>query len=332
MGSIMVEEQIRSKIDMTSESFKALMESINNRGVLEPVLVTQKDDKYLLISRERRYLAAQKLRLETIPARIVNTVTEKDEILAIQLVENLQREDLNPIDQAKGILAFFQAKHPDVVYNLDGVINELMNYNLKPDSVSKEVTDTVSVIVKISAKSIQTMHRTISLLKLVPKIQEAIVDGKLPVSQGYLFSANLGSPDFFTIFDEIMVKPVTNAKLEKMLTAYKNAKHLPSGAVVGGLPSSVLVGGKSAYQKPMPIKKKIAVLQNAKSYFEKKTGMYAKSDIQTFLDELLVLVSFMEEQAPTETALNIIAKIRKLPKSEQRELYEILKRKFTPKL
>jgi ParB-like chromosome segregation protein Spo0J len=49
-------------------------------------------------------LAAQKLGLESIPAGIVNTITQKDEILAIQLTENLQREDLNPIDQAKGIL------------------------------------------------------------------------------------------------------------------------------------------------------------------------------------------------------------------------------------
>ncbi len=44
------------------------------------------------------------------------------------------------------------------------------------------------------------------------------------------------------------------------------------------------------------MKKKVAVLQNAKSYFEKKTGMYAKPELQTFLDELRVLVSFMEEQ------------------------------------
>jgi hypothetical protein len=44
------------------------------------------------------------------------------------------------------------------------------------------------------------------------------------------------------------------------------------------------------------MKKKIVVLQNAKSYFEKKKGMYAKSDIQTFLDELRALTSFMEEQ------------------------------------
>ena len=258
LGSIIVEEQIRSKIDTTSEPFKALMESINNRGVLEPVLVTPRDGKYLLLCGERRYLAAQKLSHESIPARIVNTVTQKDEILAIQIIENLQREDLNPIDQAKGILAYIQAKHPDKGYNLDEAMSELMNYNLKPESVSKEVTDTVSVIAEISGKSTRTLLRTISLLKLVPKIQDVISAGKLSVSQGYLFAANLGNPDFFTIFDEIMETPVTNAKLEKMLTAYKKAKHLPSG---------VLVGGKSTYQKPIPIKKKVVVLQNATLFF-----------------------------------------------------------------
>ncbi|MCX5806023.1 MAG: hypothetical protein NT010_08155, partial [Proteobacteria bacterium] len=99
-------------------------------------------------------------------------------------------------------------------------------------------------------------------------------------------TANLGSPDFFTIFDEIMETPVTNVKLEKMLTAYKQAK-----------PKST--------SKPMPIKKKVAVLKNAKSYFEKKTGMYTKSDIQTFLDELRVLVSFMEKHV--ETAPEIVS-------------------------
>ncbi len=114
LGSIIVEEQIRSTVNTESESFNALVSSINDKGVLEPILVTQKDGNYLLLCGERRYLAAQKLKLETIPARIVNTITQKDEILAMQLTENLQREDLNPIDQAKGILAYIQAKHPDV--------------------------------------------------------------------------------------------------------------------------------------------------------------------------------------------------------------------------
>jgi ParB-like chromosome segregation protein Spo0J len=51
--------------------------------------------------------------LESIPVRNFNTTTQKDEILVLQFTENLQREDLNPIDQAKGILALIQAKHPD---------------------------------------------------------------------------------------------------------------------------------------------------------------------------------------------------------------------------
>jgi hypothetical protein len=194
--------------------------------------------------------------METIPARIVNTVTQKDEILAIQLTENLQREDLNPIDQAKGILAYIQAKHPDKGYNLDGVMSELVKYNRKPDTLSNTVVSTVDTIIEISAKAYASLFRTISLLKLVPKIQDVISNGKLPVSQGYLFAANLGSPDFFTIFDEIMEMPVTNVKLEKMLTAYKRRKP------------------ESTDPKPIPMKIKVAGLQTTKKYFEEKAGMY----------------------------------------------------------
>jgi hypothetical protein len=175
-----------------------------------------------------------------------------------------------------GVSQQFHTKHPDKGYNLDEVISELISYNRRQKDVSEAFAFTVNAILQISGKSYPTLFRTISLLKLVSKIQDVIVSslsslnrasGTLPVSQGYLFAANLGSPDFFTIFDEIMETPVTNVKLEKMLTAYKKAK-----------PKST--------SKPMPIKKKVAVLQNAKSYFEKKTGMYAKSDVQTFLDKM----------------------------------------------
>ncbi|MCX5805824.1 MAG: ParB/RepB/Spo0J family partition protein [Proteobacteria bacterium] len=281
LGSIIVEEQIRSAVDTTSESFKALMSSIKDKGVLEPVLVTQKDDKYLLLCGERRYLAAQKLDMETIPARIVNTVTQKDEILAIQLTENLQREDLNPIDQANGILAYIQAKHPDKGYNLDGVMSELVMYNRRQEDVSKEIAETISAISKIAGKSTRTMLNVISLLKLVPKIQYVIANGKLPVSQGYLFAANLGSPDFFTIFDEIMETPVTNVKLEKMLTAYKRRKP------------------ESTDPKPIPMKIKVASIEAAKTYFEEKAGMYTKNDLQTLAEELKTFLASIEKQIKT---------------------------------
>jgi hypothetical protein len=105
--------------------------------------------------------------------------------------------------------------------------------------LSKEMTDTVSVISQISGKSTRTLSRTLSLLKLVLKIQDAchrvlscfrgqvsgvIAVGTLPVSQGYILAANLAAPDLFAILDEIMGTPVTNVKLEKMLTACKKTK------------------------------------------------------------------------------------------------------------
>ncbi|MCX5816736.1 MAG: ParB/RepB/Spo0J family partition protein, partial [Proteobacteria bacterium] len=154
LESIIVEEQIRSGIDTESESFKALMESIKDRGVLEPILVTPKDGKYLLLCGERRYLAALKLGLPYLPVRILDTITQKDEILAYQLTENLQREDLNPMDQAKGILAYIQAKHPDKNYDVDGAMNELMKVIREPEYASQEFIATVAMTLEISGKSI----------------------------------------------------------------------------------------------------------------------------------------------------------------------------------
>ncbi len=287
-GSITVLEQVRSSVNIESDSFKSLIQSINDKGIIEPLIVTAQDgNQYTLICGERRYLAAQKLRLESVPVRVIEAGKESGEVIAYQLTENLQREDLNPIDQANGIFAFFQAKHPEKNYNLDGVMSEFVVYERRQEDLPQEIRVTVTQISEIVGKSIKTLFNTISLLKLVPKLQEAIQAGKLPVSQGYLFAANLGSPDFFTIFDEIMEKPVTNEKLEKMLTEYKKGKHLPSGAVAGG---------KTTKHKPIPMKKKIAGLQTTKTYFQKKTGMYTKPDLQAFLNELKSLASLIEEQ------------------------------------
>jgi hypothetical protein len=99
-----------------------------------------------------------------------------------------------------------------------------------------------------------------------------------------------------------MEKPVTNAVLEKKLTAYKKAKYLPSGA---------LAGGESSDPKPIPIKIKVASLQTTKTYFEEKVGMYAKSDLQTLLDEARALVSLIEKQIETAPEVVPVKPIKK---------------------
>ncbi|MCX5806850.1 MAG: ParB/RepB/Spo0J family partition protein [Proteobacteria bacterium] len=279
LESIIVEEQVRSGIDTESDSFKALMESIKDRGVLEPVLVTPKDGKYLLLCGERRYLAAQKLDLESIPARIVNTITQKDEILAYQLTENLQREDLNPIDQAKGILTYIQAKHPDKGFDVNGVMNELVSYDRRPDGVSAEIAATFAAILEISGKSTKTLFNGLSLLKLSPEIQAEIRSGNLPVSQGYLFAANLDCPDLMTIFTDILKTPVTYITLERMLTAYKKVKPEPTKT------------------KPIPVKKQVKSIASIKTVFEKGIGTYIREDVETYLYELQVFCNFVQQQS-----------------------------------
>ncbi|MCX5809774.1 MAG: ParB/RepB/Spo0J family partition protein [Proteobacteria bacterium] len=280
LESIIVEEQIRSGIDTESDSFKALMESIKDRGILEPVLVTPKDGKYLLLCGERRYLAVLNLGLPTIPARILDAITQKDEILAFQLTENLQREDLNPMDQAKGILAYIQARHPDKGYDVDGVMNELMKVIREPEYASQEFIATVAMTLEISGKSIKTMFNGLSLLKLPDEIQAAIRAGNLPVSQGYLFAANLDCPDLMQIFTNIMMKPVTNATLNNLLTAYKKVKPDPGTT------------------KPLPMKKQIASLRSVESRIEMGIATYTRPDLVTLLDELHVFCALVELRIP----------------------------------
>jgi len=280
LGSIIVEEQICSGIDTEGESFKALVESIKNRGVLEPVIVMPKGDKYLLLCGERRYQAAQKLELESIPALVVDTIIQKDEVLAYQLTENLQREDLNPIDQAKGILSFIQARHPDNGYDVDSLMSDLVNYDRSPDYLSEKVSETFSETAQISGKTIRTLFNTISLLKLPTEIQAAIRSGNLPVSQGYLLAANLDCPDLLKIFTDILETPVTYKSLESRLTAYKKVK-----------PDT----GKT---KPVPVKKYVAGLVSMKTGFEKDLGTYVREDVEEFLEELQVFCDYVQQQVP----------------------------------
>ncbi|MCX5809661.1 MAG: ParB/RepB/Spo0J family partition protein [Proteobacteria bacterium] len=194
--SVVVLEQVRSNINIESDSFKSLVQSIKDKGILEPLLVTRGDgDSYTLICGERRLEAARQLELELVPVRVIEAGKESGETIALQLTENLQREDLNPMDQAKGILAYIQAKLPDKNYDVDGVMSELVNYNRSPEYVSEEVSFTVKETSEISGKSYPTLFRMISLLKNSPEIQAEIRSGNLPVSQGYLFAANLDCPD-----------------------------------------------------------------------------------------------------------------------------------------
>jgi ParB family chromosome partitioning protein len=281
IGSIVVLEQVRSNISIESDSFKSLVQSIKDKGILEPLLVTKGDgDLYNLICGERRLEAARQLKLELVPVRVIEAGKESGETIALQLTENLQREDLNPMDQAKGILAFIQARHPDKGYDVDGVMNELVVYERRPGDQLEEIRETFSRISEISGKTIRTLYNGLSLLKNPDEIQAAIRAGNLSVSQGYLFAANLDCPDREKIFEAVMKAPVTYLALEKLLTAWKKPK--PDSGVIK-LPSMT---------------KHVTVLRSVESFIEMGATKYTKSDLVTLLDELHVFCALVELRIP----------------------------------
>jgi ParB-like chromosome segregation protein Spo0J len=276
---IIVEGQIRSRIDQEGEEFLALVESIREKGVLEPVIATPRDGKYLLISGERRLLASRNLGLPTIPARVIDAVTAKEEIIALQLTENLQRADLDPIDTAQAMAGYFQARHEEEGFDVDGIINTMINLEREPDRVKKEVADTVSAIQKISGKSLRSLERTCSLLKLPEEIQNALREGLIGVSQGYIFAANLDHPYLMDIFQKAVGEGFTNDGLEKELK--KGRKPAATGTV-----------------RKRPFYLYRGSVQSVKTSIEGHGDAFRKSDLEALLNDLRELVALVEGRLP----------------------------------
>ncbi len=86
--------------EFSKEELDELAQSIKEKGIIQPILVRKTGDVYTIVAGERRFRAAKQEKLKTVPV-IVREFTEK-EILEIALIENIQRKDLNPVEQAEG--------------------------------------------------------------------------------------------------------------------------------------------------------------------------------------------------------------------------------------
>jgi ParB family chromosome partitioning protein len=96
----------QARRDITPEQLSELADSIRSEGLLQPVVVRKKGDKYELIAGERRWRAFQQLKIKAIPARIVDASNASS--AALGLIENLQREGLNPIEEAHGFASLIR--------------------------------------------------------------------------------------------------------------------------------------------------------------------------------------------------------------------------------
>jgi ParB family chromosome partitioning protein len=139
-------DQPRRKFD--EEALEELAESIKKYGVIQPIIVTKKDKYYQIIAGERRWRASKKAGLVEIPAIIREDDEKKNKEIA--LIENIQREDLNPIEKAKGIKALME------------------DYQL----TQQEVAD-------ILGKSRSGIANTVRILNLDERVIELALEGKL---------------------------------------------------------------------------------------------------------------------------------------------------------
>lgn len=177
-------EQPRKFFD--EEALEALTTSVRKKGVLQPVLVRERGDLYELVAGERRYRAAERAGLETIPA-IIRELSD-DESLEIALVENLQREDLNPVEETDATLNFLSRKLDISVQDVLEAIRQShyralgrADNNVVINPHVAAVEELFGTIGRSTASSFYS-HR-IPILKLPAALIEAVREGRLEYSK-----------------------------------------------------------------------------------------------------------------------------------------------------
>mgnify|MGYP000429805352 CR=1 FL=1 len=184
-------EQPRKNFD--EDALLELAESIKQFGVLQPLLVQQKDDYYEIIAGERRWRAAKLAGVKEVP--VIEKEYTDQEILEIGLIENIQRENLNPIEEA-------------IAYK-----RLLEEFNLKQDEVAERVS-----------KSRTAVTNSMRLLKLSDKVQQMIIDDMISTGHARALLA-IDDPELqYTLANKIFDEKLSVRETEKLVKEIKNPK------------------------------------------------------------------------------------------------------------
>lgn len=179
-----------------------LAESIKEHGVLQPIVVTTSDgDTYEIIAGERRFQASRKAGLTTIPA-LVRDATEQEK-LELAIIENIQRHDLNPIEEAKAFLRLQD------------------EFGLGQEAVAKKM-----------GKSRSVVSNTMRLLRLPIEIQRAISEGKISEGHAKALLAIENPEKQRAVFDLIIKEELTVRETELKVRSTMVGSHVRSSVVL----------------------------------------------------------------------------------------------------
>ena len=184
-------EQPRKNFE--EDALLELADSIKQFGVLQPLIVQKKKDYYEIIAGERRWRAAKLAGVKEIPV-IIKEYTDQ-EIVEISLIENIQRENLNPIEEA---LAFKKL---------------LTEFNLKQDEVAERVS-----------KSRTAVTNSMRLLKLSDKVQQMIVDDMISTGHARALLAIDDPEQQYILANKIFDEKLSVRETEKLVKDIKNPK------------------------------------------------------------------------------------------------------------
>lgn len=177
-------EQPRKNFD--EDALEELAESIKQFGLLQPILVQDRKTYYEIIAGERRWRAAKKAGLKEVPV-IIKNLTEQ-EIVEISLIENIQRENLNPIEEAQAYKRL------------------LTEFNLKQDEVAERV-----------AKSRTAVTNSMRLLKLCDNVQQMIIDDMISTGHARALITIEDPEQQYAIAQQIFDEKLSVRDVEKLV-------------------------------------------------------------------------------------------------------------------
>ena len=184
-------DQPRKNFD--EDALLELSDSIKQFGVLQPLLVRKRKDYYEIIAGERRWRAAKLAGVKEVP--VIEKEYTDQEILEIGLIENIQRENLNPIEEA-------------IAYK-----RLLEEFNLKQDEVAERVS-----------KSRTAVTNSMRLLKLSNKVQQMIIDDMISTGHARALLA-IDDPELqYTLANKIFDEKLSVRETEKLVKEIKNPK------------------------------------------------------------------------------------------------------------
>lgn len=184
-------DQPRKKFD--EDALLELAESIRQYGILQPLIVQKKDDYYSIVAGERRWRAAKLAGIKEIPA-IIKKLSDQ-EIMEISLIENIQREDLNPIEEAQAFKRL------------------LTEFHLKQDEVAERVS-----------KSRTAVTNAMRLLKLNEKVQQMVIDEMLTTGHARALLGIEDQEQQYAVAQKIFDEKLSVRDTEKLVKSLQGEK------------------------------------------------------------------------------------------------------------